>query len=97
MANEVEVFELHAPSSGAPVRPMPPIAKQTLSIGGAASAGFNRSTAMVTIVTTTACRVQFSPAAGTTPDGSTATFPLAANVPYDFEAVAGRKVIAVAA
>ncbi len=97
MANEVEVFEQSLPSSGFPLRKMPPIAKQVLDITEL-SAAFNRSTGMVTIITNTACRVQFSLAAGTDPDGSNGpTFPLAANVPYDFEVVAGRKVIAVAA
>ena len=97
MANEVEVFELGGAPGGHPVRSMPPIAKQTLSIGGAVSAAFNRGASIVTIVTTTACRVEFSVRAGTDPAGSGMTFPLAANVPYDFHVVAGRKVIAVAA
>lgn len=97
MANEVEVFEQAAMRGVAPIRIMPPLAKQTLSIGGAVSAAFNRSTVIITVVTTTACRVEFSVAAGTDPAGSGMTFPIAANTPYDFAVIAGRKVIAVAA
>ena len=97
MANEVEVHELKAITTGVPVRNVPGIAKQTLSIGGAASAAFNRSTKFVAITTTTACRVEFSNAAGTAPTGSGDTWLLATGQIYDFEVVAGRKVIAVAA
>lgn len=97
MANEVEVFELAALRGDVPARPMPPIAKQVLTIGGAVSAGFNAGTLIVTIITTTACRVVFSTVAGVDPTGAGITFPLAANTAYDFAVIPGRKVIAVAA
>ena len=96
MANEVEVFELTATRGRTPVRPFPPIAKQTLSIGGAVSAAFNRSTKFITVTTTTACRIEVSTKDGVDPTGSGDTFPLAANTAYDFEIIAGRKIIAVA-
>lgn len=93
MANEVEVFELTDTRGSRNIRPVPFLTKQTLSVGGAVSAGFNRSAAAVTVITSLACRLEF----GTAPTGSGATFPIAANVPYDFDVIAGTKVIAVAA
>lgn len=98
MANEVEVFELDAiRSPGTPLAPMPPIAKQTLSIGGAVSAAFNRSTRMVRITTTTQCRVEFSTKTGTDPAGTGMTMLVYTGQYNDFEVIAGRKVIAVSA
>lgn len=93
MANEVEVFEMIAPRGDRPVRPVPFLEKQVLSIAGAASADFGPSTAMVTINTNTACRLEF----GNAPDGSGDTFPIEADTLYDFDVVPGTKVIAVAA
>lgn len=98
MANEVEIYELDAlRGDQAPVAPMPPLAKQVLSIGGAVSAAFNRGANMVRVNSNAACRIEFSPAVGTDPTGAGMTIRIAADRDYDFSAIAGRKVIVVAA
>jgi hypothetical protein len=93
MANEVEVHELTGLRGQRPVAPFPAVAKQTLSIGGAASSAFNRGTVMVRITTTTTCRVEF----GSAPAGSGNTVLIYSGLHNDFDVIAGQKVIAVAA
>lgn len=92
MANEVQLFEMVGDRSGSEARPVTFRAKQTLTIGGAASAAFDPSTTYVTIVSTTSCVIEF----GTAPDGLGNTFPIVAGQLYDFAAYRGQKVIAVA-
>lgn len=93
MANEVEIHEMAGCRSGLLLAPVPALTKQTLSIGGAVSAAFNRSTAIVRITTTTTCRVEF----GTAPAGSGNTMLVYAGQYNDFAPNPGHKVIAVAA
>ena len=90
----VEVFEMRSARGVGSGRAVPFLVKQSLTIGGAASAAFNRSTAMVTIYTDVACRIAFSPPAGATPTASDISFPIPAAVHMDFSIVAGRQVIA---
>ena len=98
MANEVTVIETQGVRGRDPARVMPPLAVQTLSIGGAVSAAFNKSTTIVTIRTTIACKIEFSALDGTDPDGNNGgEFPIDANIPHDFSVKPGAKVIAVAA
>lgn len=92
MANEVYVHEMSALPANYPVRPAPFVAQQILSIGGAASSAFNRSTVAITVITTTACKVEI----GANPTGGTNKFAIEANIPYDFSVRAGHKIIAVA-
>ena len=93
MSNEVTVLELNPViSSEAPVRQMPPRARQVLSIGGSASSAFTLGTTLVAIYTTTACNIEF----GTAPTGVTNKIPLPAGVWHDFGVLPGHKVIVVA-
>lgn len=92
MANEVQVFEMIAGRAGIEPAPVNFLTKQTLTIGGAISAAFNRSTTQVRIISTTGCVIEF----GSAPDGLGSFFPIVAGQIYDFSVVAGQKVIAVA-
>jgi hypothetical protein len=93
MANECKVFEMKGPRSpNAPIRPVPFLARQTLSTTGL-SAAFNKSTQMVTIVSSIAGTVDFTAADGTAPTGSLAPFPINANQEYDFDVRPGTKVL----
>lgn len=88
MANEVTVLELGQPRlSNAPLRKMPPIDRQVLSIGGAVSAAFERSTTIISVYSTTACNIDIreTPASGT-------AFPLPAGVWHDFDVSPNHKV-----
>lgn len=92
MANECSVFEMVLPRQAlAPIRTVPFLAKQLLS-SGSVSAAFNKSTRMVTIVSSIAGTVEFSDTANTDPSGSGDTFPIAANTPYDFDVRPNTKV-----
>jgi len=92
MANECQVFEMVLPRQAlAPIRTVPFLAKQALS-SGAVSTAFNKSTRMVTIVSSIAGTVEFSTASNGDPAGSGDTFPIAANTPYDFDVRPGTKV-----
>lgn len=92
MANECQIFEQIAPRlPGTSIRTTPFVAKQTLSTTGVSNA-FNGSTQLITVVTSLAGTLEFSTAAGVDPGGSGMTFPIAANVPYDFAVKAGAKV-----
>lgn len=93
MANEVTVLELNpVRSKDAPVREMPPIAvPQVLTIGGAVSSAFNRSTTIISVYTTTACNIEI----GASPDG-TRIFPLPANQWHDFGVLPNHKIKATA-
>lgn len=93
MANEVEVHELAALHGNNPTPRFPALAKQTLTIAGAVSSAFNRSTVFVRVTTTTTCRLHF----GAAPDGLSNTVLCYAGAYNDFEVIAGHKVIAVAA
>ncbi len=88
MANEVQVFEMQAGRASA----VNFLAKQTLTIGGAISAAFNKSTQSVRIVSTTGCVIEF----GAAPDGLGNFYPIVAGQVYEFGVIAGQKVIAVA-
>lgn len=91
MADEVMVLEAIGPrASGA--LPVNFLAKQSLTIGGAASSALNRSTQQVVVISTTGCVIEF----GAAPDGLGITFPIAAGHPYTFDVVAGHKIIAAA-
>jgi hypothetical protein len=92
MANEVQVFEMSDAPGARLLRQAPFIEKQVLTIGGAASAAFNASTTAITVISSTACKLDF----GTAPDGNGDTFPIAADTPYDFAVRRALKVIAVA-
>lgn len=92
MANEVYVHEMQALPANYPVRPVPFVAQQILSIAGAASSGFNRSTVAITVISTTDCNIEV----GANPTGVTNKFKIEANTPYDFLVRAGHKIIAVA-
>lgn len=92
MANECKVYEMRAPSNPhVAIRVVPFLAKQTLSSGDT-SAAFNKSTKMITVNSSLAGVLTFTTAAGVDPDGSTMSFPIAANTPYDFEVRATTKV-----
>lgn len=93
MANEVEVFELSGTRGNLLLAPVPALAKQTLTIGGAVSAAFNPSTAIVRITTTATCRVVF----GAAPTGAGDTMLVYAGQYNDFAVISKQKVIAVAA
>lgn len=91
MANEVTVFEQQTVRIAVPIMVTPFLEKQTVSIG-AASANFGLSTAMITVNTTTACKVEIGPNA----DGTGHTIPIAANTHYHFSVVPGHRLYAVA-
>lgn len=93
MADEVEIHELSGLRGSRSVAPMPPIAKQTISIGDVVSAAFNPGTVMVRVTTTTTCRLEFGPA----PDGTGDTILCYSGQHNDFDVIAGQAVIAVAA
>lgn len=91
MANEVQIFEMIGGRGESESPPVNFVAKQTLSIGGAISAAFNRSTTEVEVISTTGCVIEF----GSAPDGLGSFYPIAAGHPRRFSVVAGQKVIAV--
>lgn len=92
MADECKVFEMIAPRGNkAPLRVVPFLARQVLS-STELSAAFNKSTQMVTIVSSIAGTVDFTSTAGDAPDGTLAPFPINANQEYDFEVRPGTKV-----
>ena len=97
MANEVEIYEAKDLSGSGMALPVPLMAKQVLSIGGPVSAAFNRSTKYIRVAAIADARIEFSPPAGTDPTGAGMTILIKAGTSQDFEVVAGRKVIAVAA
>ncbi len=69
---------------------MPPLAYSTLSSGG--SLTLNKSTNIVTVVSSIAGAVDFSTTANVDPDGTKSPFPIAANIPYDFSVRPGTKI-----
>lgn len=92
MANECKVFEMIGPrKSNTPIRPVPFLARQQLSSAGT-SAAFNKSTTMITIVSSIAGTVDFTSTAGVAPTGSLAPFPINANQEYDFDVRGGTQV-----
>ena len=91
MANECKVFEQITPrNSTAPIRTVPFLARTTLSSGGTCT--FNKSTTVVTIVSSLAGTLDFEATDGTDPTGSLAPFPINANEYYDFDVRPGTKV-----
>lgn len=91
MADEVRVIEGRPLRSPGQAFPVPPIAEHLLSIDGAASAAFNPSVKFVRVITSVACNLDF----GSAPTGAGVLIPIEADVDYDFDVVAGHKVIAV--
>lgn len=92
MADECKVYEQIGPRNpNAPIRVVPFLAFQELS-SGETSAAFNRSTGMITVVSSLAGTLDFTTAAGVAPTGSAAPFPIAANEVYDFDVRAGTQV-----
>ena len=95
MSNECKIFEMGEPRvKNAPIRKVPFLAKQQLSTTNV-SAAFNKSTKMITIVSSLAGTVEFSRfanGADVDPDGNGMTFPISADVPYDFDVMPGKKV-----
>jgi hypothetical protein len=90
MANEVRIIELRA-SRGAhdPIREMPPVTTQNVSVGGNQSAAFKRSTTRIMIRTSVDCTLEF----GVDPAGGTDTVPIkAAEGWHDFGVLGGHKV-----
>ena len=84
MANECSVFEMRSPRmTTAPIRTVPFLAKTLLSDNGTVT--LNKSTVMVTIISTLAGTLTFEATDGTDPDGTIAPFPIAANTLYDFD------------
>lgn len=91
MANECKVFEMNAPRNPhVPIRVVPFLAYNALSDNG--SVTFNKSTQMITVVSSLAGTLTFSSTSGTDPDGTVAPFPIAADLLYDFDVRPGTKV-----
>lgn len=89
MANECTVFEMITPRA-APLRVMPPLARTQVSTAGTVT--LDKSTQMVTVISTLAGTLDFTSTAGVAPTGSLAPFPIAANTLYDFEVRPGTKI-----
>lgn len=88
MANECRVFEQRPPRSNlAPIRTVPFLAYAALSDNGTVT--FNKSTTMITVVSTLAGYLTFEAADGTDPDGTVAPFPINATEMYDFDVRGG--------
>lgn len=84
MANECKVFEMREPRlRSANLRPVPFLAYSTLSDNGTVT--FNKSTMMVTVVSSLSGNLTFEATDGTDPDGTGAPFPIAADTFYDFD------------
>lgn len=84
MANECKVFEMIGPRHGnAPIRVVPFLAYTALSDNGTVT--FNKSTQMVTVISSLAGTLTFEATDGTDPDGTVAPFPIIADTPYDFD------------
>lgn len=91
MANECKVFEMTLPRTQlAPLRAVPFLARTQASSGGTVT--LNKSTQMVTVISTLAGTLDFTAADGTAPTGSLAPFPIAADTLYDFEVRPGTKI-----
>lgn len=92
MANECKIFEQNAPRKGnAPIRVAPFLAYQQLS-SGSTSAAFNKSTVMITVVSSLAGTLDFTTGPGVAPTGSAMPFPINANQEYDFDVRANTQV-----
>jgi hypothetical protein len=84
MSNECKVFQMRAPrNSHVAIRPVPFLAYSTLSDNE--SVMFNKSTQMITIVSSLAGTLTFEATDGTDPDGTVAPFPIIADTLYDFD------------
>jgi hypothetical protein len=91
MANECTVFEMILPRTDrASLRVVPFLARTQVSTAGTVT--LDKSTQMVTVVSTLAGTLDFTSTAGVAPTGSLAPFPIAANVFYDFEVRPGTKI-----
>jgi hypothetical protein len=83
MANECKVFEMITPRNpNAPVRSVPFLAYTALSDNGTVT--FNKSTQVVTVISSLAGTLTFEATDGTDPDGTVAPFPINATEAYDF-------------
>ncbi len=76
-----------------PVVQMPPLASQTVAIGGSTtqSSAFNAKTVLVAVHTDAICSVEF----GANPTATAASRRLAANTTEYFQVVAGHKVAVI--
>lgn len=76
-----------------PVAKMPPLASQTVSIGGGStqSSAFGASTKMIAVHTDAICSVEF----GSNPTATSSSFRLAANTTQYFEVTPGQKVAVI--
>lgn len=84
MANECKVFEMQQPRNrAAPLRTVPFLAYNALSDNG--SVTFNKSTQMITVISSLAGTLTFEATNGTDPDGTVAPFPILADTMYDFD------------
>ena len=84
MANECKVFEMRAPRNGrVPIRPVPFLAYNALSDNETVT--FNKSTQMITVISSLAGTLTFEATNGTDPDGTVAPFPIVADREYDFD------------
>ncbi len=97
----VEVYEFGAATGKLLCKRMPPLAKQVLNstststsgAGQATSSAFNRSTVLITAISTTDWRA----AIGVTPTTATPHVFVPASVYFDAEVTAGHKIIALSA
>lgn len=88
MANECKVFEMRAPRvRSVPIRTVPFLAYTALSDNGTVT--FNKSTTMITVVSSLAGTLTFEATDGTDPDGTVAPFPIVADREYDFDVRGG--------
>jgi hypothetical protein len=84
MANECKVFEMQAPRNPhTPLRVVPFLDYTALSDNG--TVAFDRSTQMITVVSSLAGVLTFASTSGTAPDGTVAPFPILADILYDFD------------
>lgn len=90
MANECRVFQFTEIRARGQVRPMPPLVYGTLSTTETVT--LNKSTNMVTIVSSLAGTVDFSTITNVDPDGAKSPFPINANEAYDFGVRPGTKI-----
>jgi hypothetical protein len=85
------VFQFTELRARGQVRPMPPIAYDTLST--TESLTLNKSTHIVTIVSSLAGTIDFSTIANVDPDGTKSPFPINAAEAYDFGVRPGTKIL----
>lgn len=82
MADECRVYEFTELRARGQVRPFPPLAYNRLSSGDPLV--LNKSTNIITIVSSIDGEVDFQSTSGTAPDGTLSPFPITADRDYDF-------------